>query len=94
MMTVSLVSFLVGAALAKRYKVMVLIPMTVIALSSSLAIGVTHALTVWSVAIMATSAAICLQTGYFLGMGFHHVLGARRSSSLTSPTTSTSHVTH
>ena len=94
MMTLSLVSFLIGAALAQRFKVMVLIPMIVIVLSFSFATGVAHALTAWSVALMAAAAAIFLQIGYFVGIGVRHALEARRSSPLTSPTASTQHVAH
>jgi hypothetical protein len=84
MMTFSLISFLVGAALAQRFKVMVLIPMIGMVLGFSLAAGVAHALTAWSVALIAASAAICLQTGYFVGIGVYHAVGARKSSPLTS----------
>ena len=94
MMTLSMISFLVGAALAQRFKVIVLMPATVIVLGLSLATGVAHAQTAWWIALMAAAAATCLQIGYFVGMGVRQVLAAalsRRSPPLTSPTTSARH---
>jgi hypothetical protein len=93
MMTLSIISFLVGAALAQRFKVMILMPAIVIFLGISFASGVANAQTAWWIALMAAAAAICLQIGYFVGMGVRQVLAAAlsRRSPLTSPTTPARH---
>jgi hypothetical protein len=75
-MTLSLISFLVGAALGQRFKVVVLLPASAMALLIAVRTGVTQAQTVWTIILLAAAAATCLQIGYFVGIYFHHVLTA------------------
>jgi hypothetical protein len=94
MITISMISFLAGAALGQRFKVMVLMPAIAIVLVLAVGTGVTHAQTAWSVVLMAATAAACLQIGYLTGIFIRHVLVAalsRRSSSLNSPETTARH---
>ena len=94
MITFSTISLLVGAALGQRFKVMVLMPAIAIVLGLSIAIGVTHAQSDWSIVLTAAIAATCLQIGYFVGVGIRHVLEtalSRRSSPLASPATPAGH---
>jgi len=96
-MTLSLISFLVGALLGQRFKVIVLLPAGAVALLVAIRTGVDRAETVWSIILLATATAACLQVGYFIGMYVHHVLTAalsRRASPLTSATTSARHPAH
>jgi hypothetical protein len=94
MMTLSMISFLVGAVLGQRFKIVVLIPAFAILLAFAVGTGVAHDQTAWLIVLTATAAATCLQIGYLVGIGVHHVLTAalsKRSSSLTSTTTSAPH---
>ena len=91
MMTLSMISFLVGAVLGQRFKIVVLIPAFAIVLFFVVGTGVALAQTGWWMVLMAAAAVTCLQIGYLVGIGVHHVLGAalsRRSSPLTPTTTS------
>jgi hypothetical protein len=93
-MILLMVSLLVGAALGQRFKVLVLMPATAIVLVLAVGTGVTQARTAWSIVLMAAAAATCLQIGYLVGIGVHHVLAAalsKRSSPLTPTTTSAPH---
>jgi membrane protein DedA with SNARE-associated domain len=91
MMMLAVVSFLVGAVLGQRFKVLVLIPATAIMLVLAAATGVTQAQTAWSIVLMAAAAATSMQIGYLIGIAIHAlaVLWSGKSSSLTSPTAST-----
>jgi hypothetical protein len=94
MITTLLISFLVGAALAQRFKVMVLMPATVIVLVLAAGTGVTRAQTAWSIILMAVTAGTSLQIGYLAGLFIRHALVAalsRRPSPLTSPETPARH---
>jgi membrane protein DedA with SNARE-associated domain len=93
MILLATVSLLVGALLAQRFRVMVLIPATAVVLVVAGATGVTSAHTVWSMILMAATAAIGMQVGYFvIGTGVRHVLTSawsNRSSHLPSATAPT-----
>jgi hypothetical protein len=86
MITISMTCFLVGAALGQRFKVMALMPTILIVSGLSIAAGVTHGESFWSVFLMAATTATCLQIGYFVGICVRHVLKTGmtpNSSSLT-----------
>jgi len=81
----AMVSLLVGALLAQRFRVMVLVPATAIVLGVAVGTGVTHPHTVWSMILMVGTAATSMQIGYLIiGSGVRHVL-AGVSSSRSSP---------
>src|ERR1700674_24683 len=93
MITLSIVSLLVGAVLGQHFRVMVLIPATVALLVIAVATGITQAQTAWSIVLMVATSATGMQIGYFIGIGIRHVLAVAwpsGSSPLTSPTASTS----
>jgi len=75
------VSLLVGALLAQRFRVMVLIPASAIVLVLAFATGVTPAHTAWSIVLVVGAAAISMQIGYFvIGTGIRCVLAGAMSS--------------
>ena len=74
MITISMISFLFGAALGQRFNVVVLIPAMAIVLVLAVGAGATHAQTNWWIVVMAATASICLQCGYFTGIGIRHFL--------------------
>jgi hypothetical protein len=86
-LVLSTVSFLVGAALAQRFKIMVLIPAVVLMLA--VGIGVTIAYNSWSIIVTAATAATSMQIGYLIGMSIHGLLAA--ASSRSAPSTSARH---
>jgi hypothetical protein len=92
MITISMISFLFGAALGQRFSVLVLIPAMTLVLVLAVGAGVTNAQAVWWVVLMAAIAAICLQLGYFAGIGVRHILLAAQSrASVAAAETSARH---
>ncbi len=81
MITLSMISLLVGAALGQRFKVMVLMPVIAIVLVLVVATGVLLAQTAWAIVLMAGVAATCLQIGYFVGIAIHHLVSTASSQS-------------
>ena len=90
MTTLAIISFLTGAALGQRFKVLVLMPAMLVVSGIWIAAGIAHAQSAWAIAFMVAMAATCLQIGYIVGIGACHILSAR-SSSLPSPATATRH---
>jgi len=70
----AMVSLLIGALLAQRFKVLILIPATPIVLGVAFGTGVTHAHTAWSTILTVGMAATSMQIGYLvIGGGVRHV---------------------
>jgi membrane protein DedA with SNARE-associated domain len=86
MLVLAVVSLLVGAALGQRFTVMILVPGTVVVLALSIAAGVTHANTAWSIALTTAIAATSMQIGYLIGIGVYRFRTARSGLSTRSPT--------
>jgi hypothetical protein len=94
MITLSMISLLVGAALGQRFKVMVLVPVIAIVLVVVVATGVLLVQTAWAIVLMAATAATCLQIGYFVGIAIHHLVStasSHNSSPLASPKATARH---
>ena len=93
MILLSTVSLLAGLLLAQYFKVMVLVPASLIVLVLAVGTGATHAYSAWSIVLMTAAASTCIQIGYFLGIGMRHFVVtaiSSRPSSLTAPGASTS----
>ena len=90
MLTLSIVSFLIGAGLGQHYRVLVLMPATAILLVVAIGTGVAQAQTAWSIVLMVAAAAASIQIGYLVGVAVHHVLAASWSSGSSPLTSSTS----
>jgi predicted neutral ceramidase superfamily lipid hydrolase len=70
----AMASLLVGALLAQRFKVLILIPATAIVLGVAFGTEVTHAHTAWSMILTVVTAATSMQIGYLIiGSGVRHV---------------------
>ena len=80
MMTLAMISLLVGMVLGQRFKVLVLMPTIAIALILVIGVGVARADTVWWIILSAIAVATSLQIGYLLGIGVRHALVAARAS--------------
>ena len=90
MILLAMVSLLVGALLAQRFKVLVLIPATAIVLGVAFGTGVAHAHTAWSTILTVATAATSMQIGYLIfGSGVRHAWAgviSSRSSHVSSTT--------
>jgi membrane protein DedA with SNARE-associated domain len=90
MITLSLVSLLIGAALGQYYRVLALIPATAVLLVLAIGTGVAQAQTAWSIVLMVAAAATSVQIGYLVGLTVHHVVAANWSGGTSALTSSTS----
>jgi hypothetical protein len=90
MIWLSIVSLLVGALLARRFRIIVLVPATLTVLVIAIGAGVAQASSGWFVVGMIAAASVSIQAGYFLGMLIQYGLDALLASrsSLLSHTTS------
>jgi hypothetical protein len=83
MIWLSIVSLSVGALLAQRFKVIVLVPATLTVLAIAIGAGVAQTSSAWLIVGMIAAASVSIQVGYFVGMLIQHGLGtllAGRSS--------------
>jgi hypothetical protein len=88
MIWLSIVSLTAGALLAQRFKIIVLMPATLVVALLAVGAGLAQSRG-WSVLLMIAAASVGLQTGYFAGMLIQYGLGfrlARGSSSFSHPT--------
>jgi len=61
-----------GALFAQRFRIIVLVPATVVAIAAGA--GLLHTKGVWSTLLMMAAAIVGLQAGYFVGMLIHRRL--------------------
>jgi hypothetical protein len=86
MIWLSIVSLSIGALLAQRFKVIVLVPATLTVLAVAIGAGVAQASSAWLIVGMIAAASVSIQVGYFVGMLIHHGWGtllAGRSSAFS-----------
>ncbi len=76
MLLLAMISLLVGAVLAQRFKIMILIPATGIMLVAAVGAGGAQAHTVWWTILMIAAAGVSMQVGYVIGLGIRHILEA------------------
>jgi hypothetical protein len=83
MIWLSIVSLSVGALLAQRFKIIVLVPATLAVLAIAIVAGIEQASSAWLIVGMIAAASVSIQVGYFVGMLIQHglaTLSAGRSS--------------
>jgi hypothetical protein len=90
-MIVLILCLLLGMVLGQRFKVLVLLPATVLVVPLTIAGEMARTNTLWLLALTVFGAAASLQIGYFLGLGIRHFLvevpaSPLHSSSLTGTT--------
>jgi hypothetical protein len=76
MIWLSIVSLLVGALLAQRFRIIVLMPATLTVLVIAIGAGVAQANSAWLIVGMIAAASVSIQAGYFVGMLIQHGLSA------------------
>ena len=74
----SIISVLIGAVLAQRFKVFIFIPAMGIMFLGGIGAGVAQAYSVWWSLLTIVAAGASLQLGYVIGLGMLHVLEAPR----------------
>jgi hypothetical protein len=74
-MIVLILCLLLGMVLGQRFKVLVMLPATIVVVVALTIAGETaHTNTLWLLALTVVAAAASLQIGYFLGLGIRHFL--------------------
>jgi hypothetical protein len=89
MIWLSIVSLTAGALLAHRFKIIVLVPATLMVALLAVGAGLAQTRGVWSILLMIAATSVGLQIGYFAGILIQYGLGfrlARGSSSFSHPT--------
>jgi hypothetical protein len=80
MIWLSIVSLLVGALFAQRFRIIVSVPATFAVLVISIGAGVEQASSAWIIVGMIAAASVSIQVGYFVGMLIQHGLSALLAS--------------
>jgi hypothetical protein len=73
-MALTIICFLIGAALGMRFKVLIVIPVIGLALLGTAAVGIAHGDPIGSVVLTMVLIATTLQLGYLAGVVSRHVL--------------------
>jgi len=74
-------SLLVGAVLAQRFKVLVLLPSTAMVLMAAAVFGLMESYTIGSTMLVAAAGSVSMQAGYLFGLGVRYLLEARSTES-------------
>jgi hypothetical protein len=77
----AIASLLVGAVLAQRFKVLILLPATAAVLVAAAAIGLIQSHTIGSTMLIAAAGGASMHAGYMLGLGLRYLLEARSTES-------------
>lgn len=88
MLMLLLICLLIGAVLGQRFKVLILIPAMVLAVTA--AAEVTYAGTFWQILGAVLVATTSLQIGYFAGVGLRDLLAIIRASQIYARSTTAS----
>jgi hypothetical protein len=73
----------VGVLLGHRFKVLVLIPVIVVALIAAIALGFFRADSAWSIGVAAAGVTFALQIGYLIGSGIYAYRMIQKGAGLT-----------
>jgi membrane protein DedA with SNARE-associated domain len=80
----AIVCLAAGALLARRFKIIVLVPSTLLLVLVAIGAGLPQTLGIWTIVSMTAVASVCMQTGYLIGMliqnGLEALLASRTSS--------------
>jgi hypothetical protein len=63
----AILSFLIGAVLGHRFKVLVLVPTIVVGAAVAIGFGIARGDDVWLIGLTVTLVSVCLQIGYLCG---------------------------
>src|SRR5258708_2061419 len=68
MIWLSIVSLVIGALLARHFKIIALAPATFVIVVASIAIGEAYFADIWSIVLTMIVASVGIQIGYFIGI--------------------------
>ena len=77
MIFMAIPSLLVGAVLAQRFKVLVLLPATLMVLMAAAGIGLAQSYTIGATVLLAAAGSASMQAGYLFGLGLRYLLEGR-----------------
>jgi hypothetical protein len=77
------ITFVAGIALGLRYRVVILLPVVVLAIIFALIGGIARGDPVWSIVLAAAISATAVQLGYLAGILLERLIAARSQSNLT-----------
>jgi hypothetical protein len=73
---VAVIGAVVGIMLGLRYKVLILVPAVMLAMISSIIVGVAHADRFWSIVLMTVELITAVQLGYLAGIATYAAIAA------------------
>lgn len=76
----AILSFLLGAVLGHRFKVLVLCPTIVVGAAVAVAVGIARAEDVWLIVLTVILISVCLQIGYLCGTAVVSLAVASRAT--------------
>jgi membrane protein DedA with SNARE-associated domain len=74
MIWLSIVSLAVGGLLARHFKIIILVPATVVIAAIAIAAGELQTTGIWSIVFAVVIVSVGMQIGYFLGLLTQHAL--------------------
>ncbi len=80
MATFAILSFLLGAVLGHRFKVLVLVPAIAVGLVVTIGIGIARADDVWLIGLTGALISACIQIGYLCGATIFSLVVAARAT--------------
>jgi len=80
MMIALILSLTAGMVLGQRFKVLILLPATGLAIIAATGAGMAHGDHGWSIVLLAIAVTVALQIGYLIGTGIRSLLAAGRAS--------------
>jgi hypothetical protein len=69
-----LICLLIGALMAQRLKVLALVPAITLAAPVAVMLGYRSGYSAWEIVGVTVADIICLQFGYLIGAGIHHLI--------------------
>jgi hypothetical protein len=81
MIFLAIPSLLVGAVLAQRFKVMILLPATAMVVVLAAGTGFVHSYTIGWTILLAAAGGASMQVGYLFGLGLWYLQEARSTES-------------
>ncbi len=76
MLLLAIVGTLLGAVLAQRFKIMILIPAATPLMGVAITAGLVQGDPAWYILLKVASGCMSIQIGYFVGLGIRHLLEA------------------
>jgi len=83
MLPITTIVLLVGIILGQRFRVMILVPLTLLSVLIALSASLAHRNGTWAAAESSVAAIVALQIGYLGGVGIRHFALLQRANRLS-----------